>query len=150
MIAITVGNILEHVENFENSLTEFFEHLHVNTYDERVKLLTGYIACHRHRTLAALDKIPHEQIEHVKKQLLPYQPDIPGAHCFKKIKLSPDSTPLTILEAAIEFDECLAQMYRQISRQPVAREIKDFFENLAKYEEADETNLKKTRQLFSK
>ncbi|MHC4478229.1 MAG: hypothetical protein ACYTEL_21535 [Planctomycetota bacterium] len=150
MRAITIGNILEHVENFENSVTEFFEYLHDKTHDEGAKLLTDYIARHRHRTLAALDRLPHEQIEHLKKLPLQYQPHIPGAHCFEKIKLSSDSTPLTILEAAIEFDECLVQMYRQISEQPVAHEIKDLFDSLAKYEEADEMHLKKTRQMFSR
>jgi hypothetical protein len=41
-------------------------------------------------------------------------------------------------------------MYKQIASQPVAHEIKDLFENLSIYEEADEINLKKIRQMFSR
>ncbi|MBW8015021.1 MAG: hypothetical protein FVQ82_02465 [Planctomycetes bacterium] len=150
MRAITIEEILGHIECFENSLTDFFDKIHDETHDEGARLLTDYIARHRHRTLAALDECPHEVIDRIKKLPLQYQPDIPGEHCFKEIKLSPDATPLVILEAAIAFDECMVQMYRQISRQPVAHEIKDLFENLSIYEEADEIDLKKIRQMFSR
>ena len=77
-------------------------------------------------------------------------PDIPGEHCFREIKLPPDASPLAILEAAIAFDECMVQMYKQIARQPVAHEIKDLFESLSIYEEADKVDLKKIRQMFSR
>lgn len=150
MRAITIKEILEHIETFENSLTIFFENIHDKTHDEGARLLTDYIARHRHRTLAALDKCPHEVIDRIKKLPLQYQPDIPGKHCFKEIKLSQDATPLEILEAAIAFDECMVQMYKQIASQPVAHEIKDLFENLSVYEEADEIDLKKIRQMFSR
>jgi hypothetical protein len=150
MLAITIEEILGHIESFENSLTDFFDNIHGESHDEGVRLLTGYIARHRHRTLAALDKCPHEVIDHIKKLPLQYQPDIPGKHTFKEIKLSPDATPLEILEAAIAFDECMVQMYKQIARQPLAHEIKDLFENLSIYEEADEIDLKKIRQMFYK
>ena len=150
MLAITIEEILGHIESFENSLTKFFERIHDETHDEGARLLTDYIARHRHRTLAALDKCPHEVIDRIKKLPLQYQPDIPGEHCFKEIKLPPDASPLEILEAAIAFDQCLVQMYKQIASQPLAHEIKDLFENLSIYEEADEIDLKKIRQMFSK
>ena len=150
MRAITIEEILEHIERFENSLTDFFDKIHDETHDEGARLLTDYIARHRHRTRAALDRCPHEMIDHIKKLPLQYQPDIPGEHCFKEIKLPQDATPLEILEAAIAFDECMVQMYKQIAGQPVAHEIKDLFENLSVYEEADEIDLKKIRQMFSR
>ncbi len=150
MRAITIEEILGHIENFENSLTDFFVNIHDESHDEGVRLLTGYIARHRHRTLAALGKCPHEVIDRIKKLPLQYQPDIPGEHCFKEIKLPSDATPLEILEAAIAFDECMVQMYKQIASQPVAHEIKDLFESLSIYEEADEVDLKKIRQMFSR
>lgn len=150
MRAISIEKILAHVESFENSLTRFFTEISDKTHDEGARLLTDYIARHRHRTLAALSKLQVQQIEHIKKLPLQYQPDIPGAHCFKEINLQLDATPLTILQAAIEFDECLVQMYHQIANQPVAHEIKELFESLEKYEQADEINLKKIRQMFSK
>ena len=148
MRAITIEEILVHIERFENSLTVFFDKIHDETHDEGARLLTDYIARHRHRTLAALDKCPHEMVDHIKKLPLQYQPDIPGEHTFKEIKLPQDATPLEILEAAIAFDECMVQMYKQIAGQPVAHEIKDLFENLSVYEGADEIDLKKIRQMF--
>lgn len=149
MKAITVEEILACIESFENSITDFFDKIHDETHNEGARLLTDYIARHRHRTLAALEESSHEEIEHIKKLPLQYSPDMPGEHSLREIKLSPDATPLEILEAAIAFDECMVQMYKQISRQPVAQEIKEIFESLITYEEADESDLKKIREMFS-
>ncbi len=150
MLAITIEEILGHIESFENSLTEFFEHIHDETHDEGARLLTDYIVRHRHRTIAELERCSHQEIERIKKLPLQYQPDIPGEHTFKEIKLPPDATPLEILKAAIEFDECMVKMYKQIASQPLAHEVKDLFEGLTTYETVDEIHLKEITHMFSR
>jgi hypothetical protein len=150
MLAITIEEILGHIESFENSLTGLFERIHDETHDEGVRLLTDYIARHRHRTLAELERCSHQEIEHIKKLPLQYQPDIPGEHTIKAVKLSTDASPLEILKAAIEFDECMVKMYKQIASQPLAHEVKDLFESLTTYEMVDEIHLKEIMHMFSK
>jgi len=150
MLAITIEEILEHIESFENSLTELFEHIHDETHDEGVRLLTDYIARHRHRTSAELQKCCQEEVGRIKKLPLQYQPDIPGEHTIKEVKLSTNASPLEILKAAIEFDECIMKMYKQIASQPLAHEVKELFEGLTTYETVDEIHLKEITHMFSR
>lgn len=150
MLAITIEEILEYVENFENHLTELFERIHDETHDEGARLLTEYIARHRHRTLSELKRSSQDQVERIKKLPLQYQPDIPGNHTIKEVKLSPEATPLQILNAAIEFDESIVKMYKQIASQPLAHEVKELFDGLTTYEKVDEIHLKEITHMFSK
>jgi hypothetical protein len=150
MLAITIEEILGHIESFENSVTELFEHIHDETHDEGVRLLTDYIGRHRHRTFAELERCCQDEIERIKKLPLQYQPDIPGEHTIKEVQLSADASPLEILKAAIEFDESMVKMYKQIASQPLAHEVKELFEGLTTYETVDEIHLKEITHMFSR
>ena len=84
-------------------------------------------------------------MQRIVKIPLQYEPHIPGTHCFKEIKLATDANPHEILDAAIKFDECMVQMYRQIAHQPVHKDVKEFFENLQQMEQNDQLELEKNK-----
>ncbi|MHC4987010.1 MAG: hypothetical protein ACYTFX_00745 [Planctomycetota bacterium] len=49
MAAITLGEILKHVEEFEDVLQNFYSKLSQKTTHEGVRLLTEYMSRHSHR-----------------------------------------------------------------------------------------------------
>ena len=149
MLAITIDEILRHAEKFESHLAEFYTKISEETTLDAVRLLTDYMGRHQNRIKDALSKVPAEQMQHIINIPLQYEPHIPGDHCFKVIKLPANASPNEILDAAIKFDECIVQMFRQIAHQPVHRDVKDFFENLQQLEEKDQLELKKIRTMFS-
>ena len=149
MLAITIEEILGHVEKFEQQLTELYTKISKETNVDAVRLISEYMSHHRNRIKAALSKIPAEQMQRIIKIPLQYEPHLPGEHCFEEIKLAIDTDPQTILNAAIKFDECIAQMYRNISHQPLHKDIKEFFENLQRVEENDELEIAKIKGMFS-
>ena len=149
MVAITISEILEHIEKFENMLTELYTKFSQESQKETVHMLAEYLARHRHRTMEALEQLPPEQMEHVRDVRLQYPPHIPGPHCLEEIDIAADSTPEEMLDAAMQFDECLIHMYEQIAEQTIEHETRDLFENLIQLERNDELKLKKTKAGFA-
>lgn len=149
MVATTIEQILASVENFEQLLSQFYAKLSDQSHQDAVQRMLEYISRHRRRTKEALSKLPPEQLKQILKAPLRYKPHIPGVHCLDEINLAPDAGPREVLEAAIGFDECLMEMYRQIIRQMVHRDIKDMFESLLESEQNDQLELKKIEEAFA-
>ncbi|MHC5142149.1 MAG: hypothetical protein ACYSOY_00945 [Planctomycetota bacterium] len=78
---------------------------------------------------------------------IPYMPELPGKNSIKQAHLPADPTASEVLDAAIEFDDCLVKMYHSVADQPVSQDIKDFFESLIRNLEKDEVELKKIKAM---
>ncbi|MHC4221533.1 MAG: hypothetical protein ACYST9_03850, partial [Planctomycetota bacterium] len=137
------------VEKFEQQLTELYAKISKETHVDAVRFVADYIGRHRNRLKDALGKMPAEQMQRIVKIPLQYEPHMPGPHCFERINLAGDADPQKILDAAIAFDECVAQMYRNISHQPLHEDVKEFFENLQQMEENDELEIEKIKTMFA-
>ncbi len=149
MRGITIEEILEHAEKFERDLAELYAKISKDTNVAAVRLLADYLSRHRNRVNDALSKIPPEQMQRIVKIPLQYEPIIPGVHCFREIKLPAGATVQEMFDAAMKFDDCIAQMFRQIAHQPVHTDIKEFFENLQQLEENDQLELEKLQAMFN-
>ena len=153
MGVVTIAEVLRHVEEFERMLAEFYAKLSQQSTREGVRLLTDYMSRHRRRTHIALFKLPVEKAEeiyricHTPLQYDPHDPHAIDYTCFEGVELSPDATTAEVLDAAIEFDECLVRFYRQVVQQPVDQKIKALFESLIHREQEDEIELKKIKAM---
>jgi len=148
MVAITISEILTHVEDFERMLSAYYAGLSEQTGQAAVCLVTDYISRHRRRTTEALSKLPPEQLKHIRDVRLRYRPDLPGRKCFDEIRISPDADVEEVCRAAVAFNQCLIRTYRQIIRQPIDKQIRELFENLIRLEEKDELTMKKIQVFY--
>ncbi len=147
MAAITLDEILEHVEQFEQLLQDFYEKLSEDTTHEGVRLLTGYMSRHSQRIGELLEGLSSDTKKTIRSTSLPYRPQYPGKHCIELAKLPADPTANEVLDAAVSFDEHLVKMYHSVAEQPVSHEIKDLFESLIRNLEKDEVELKKIKAM---
>lgn len=150
MGVVTIAEVLKHVEEFERMLAEFYAKLSKQSAREGVRLLTDYMSRHRRRTHIALFKLPVEKVEEIHRIChtpLHYEPQGADRHCFDGIKLTPNATASEVLDAAIEFDECLIRFYKQVLQQPLDQHIKTLFESLILKEQDDEIELKKIKAM---
>ncbi|MHC4740643.1 MAG: ferritin family protein [Planctomycetota bacterium] len=145
MVGITISEIFEYVEKFERMLAELYTDVSHESQKDAVSLLGEYIARNRSRTMEAIEELPTKEIDHIRSVRLQYPPHIPGPHCLEEIPIDADSTAQQILDAAMQFDECLVHMYEQIADQTVEHETKELFENLIQLERNDELRLKKIK-----
>jgi hypothetical protein len=72
MLAITLGEILGHVEEFEGNLKDFYAKLSTKTTHEGVRLLTDYMSRHSFRihNLLAFEVIFSPIVLYQKQHLL--------------------------------------------------------------------------------
>ncbi|MDH4202066.1 MAG: hypothetical protein OEV87_04165 [Phycisphaerae bacterium] len=147
MRAITIGQVLDHVEAFEDLLSTFYETFSRESSHEGVRLLTEYMSRHSHHMRDLLSKLPEEKVSHFLKVPISYQPHIPDCHCFERIEITPETEAAEVLDAAVLLDECLMQLYRQVVRQPVEEQIRELFEELILIVEQDEIQIKKIKAM---
>ena len=147
MAVITIAQVLEHAEQFEQSLVEFYAKLATDSSREGVRLLTDYMSRHRKRICEALDKLSHEQIHLITSAPLRYEPKAADCRCFERLSLPDDATASQVLDAAVVLDECLVDLYRQVLAQPLEIEARELFESLVRVEQGDEIELKKIKAM---
>ena len=145
-----VAQVLERAEEFEGILADFYAKVSQQSKREGVRLLADYMSRHRRRTHIALFKLPIESVERIRRIChtpLQYDPLGADCHCLEGVDISEDATASEILDAAIKFDECLVNFYRQVLQQPIDQEVKGLFESLIQWEEYDEIELKKIKAM---
>ncbi len=147
MAVITIAQVLEHAEQFEQELVDFYAKLATESSREGVRLLTGYMSRHQKRIAEALGKLSHEQIGLVTSAPLRYEPKAADCKCFELLGLPEDATASQVLDAAVVLDECLVDLYRQVLAQPLEAEARDLFESLVRLEQSDEIELKKIKAM---
>ena len=73
-------------------------------------------------------------------------PELPRKSNIKQAHLPAEPSASEVLDAAVQFDDCLVKMYHSVADQPVSQEIKDFFEYQIHDMETDEIQLKKLKR----
>jgi len=144
---ITIAEVFERVDEFEQMLAAFYANLSRQTTREGVRILMDYIGRHRQRTLEELAKLPAGQMQDVYRITLRYEPQGLGKHCFEEIEISPAAAAEDVLDAVIEFDEYLIRFYRQVLQQPVDQKVKELFQSLIRKEQDDEIEMKKIKAM---
>ena len=147
MAVITVADVLKTVEDFESRLVEYYADISKSTTSEGVHLLADYMGRHRRRLSAALERVPEAKRERISGCHLRYEPVRPSCSCFEDRKLSSDSPASAILDLAVDVDECLIGLYRQVLQQDLDPEVRELFEALLHCEEWDEVELKKIKAM---
>ena len=147
MAVTNVACVLRRAGDFEHQLMTYYLDLAEHTTREGVRLLTDYMARHRRRLSEALGRFPAEDYGRISALPLRYEPVSVECDHFKERVLPPDATAAEVLDIAIEFDECLISLYKQVAQQDVEPEVRELFESLVRREERDEIMLKKMRAM---
>ena len=147
MAVITVQDVLDRAQRFEQLLAEYYANLGKHSAREGVRLLTDYMSRHRKRITAVLEKLPPERLHRVCSAPLRYEPQAADCRCFEDMNLPEDATADQVLDAAVTLDECLISLYRQVLRQPVDEEVKALVGGFLRAEERDEIELKKIKAM---
>jgi hypothetical protein len=147
MAVTTVSDVLKTVEDFESRLVEYYTEISERTTKEGVHLLADYMGRHRRRLANALENLPEAKRDRIRGCHIRYEPAKPSCSCFEDRKLPADAPACDILDMAVEVDECLVNLYKQVLRQELDSEVRELFEALLHCEEWDEVELKKIKAM---
>ncbi len=147
MAVITVADVLRTAEDFESKLEEYYRQVAERSSREGVKMLTDYIGRHRRRLAAALDRLEPDVHASICEFPIRYEPLSPDCSAFSDRHLPADAPASDILDIAVEVDECLIDLYKQVLRLELDQEVRDLFESLVHAEERDAIELKKIKAM---
>jgi ferritin-like protein len=102
---------------------------------------------HRKRLRAELEKLDPKELRRICAMPIHYQPDAADCRCFSRVTLPSDATAAQVLDAAVTFDQCLVNLYRQAAQQTGDGSVRELFESLIRSEERDEVELKKIKAM---
>lgn len=144
MAIITVGDLLDSVEAYEQRLEAYYVSIRDESENNGVRLLTYYLSKHRRRLRTALADLDSGEVSHLRRIELKYA----DAPTLDK-EPHPMETPPTevtgeeLLGAAVDHDTMLIGLYKRVLEQALIAEAKAFFEALVRVEERDIVMLKK-------
>jgi len=147
MNVTTVAEIVDQARRLETLAAGFCERLAGQTADEGVERLARHLGRHCRRLSEALGEVSREECERLCSVPVPYGPQRVDFRHLEHMELPPDATPDQMLDAAMRMDEGLTGLFRQVLRQQVVGEVRELFEALVRWEEADEAELRKLRAL---
>jgi len=145
MAVTNIACVLRRAGDLEHQLMTYYLDLAEQSEREGVRLLTDYMARHRRRLAEALERFSAEEYRRLSALPLRYEPVSSECDHFKERVLPPDATATDVLDFAIELDECLISLYRQVAQQDVEPEVRELFESLVRREERDEILLQKIK-----
>jgi ferritin-like protein len=102
---------------------------------------------HRRRLAEALERFPAQEYRRISSLPLRFEPISAECDHFVARTLPVDAMASEVLDVAIELDECLISLYKQVAQQDVEPDVKELFESLVRGEERDEIQLKKIKAL---
>ena len=139
----TTKDVLDHVREFHHRLSEFYGGLSGNTGKERVKMLLDYLNRHEKHLEESLARYEEEVSEKILNARFQYPPPrellniCKGAVISGKEDLSLDG----VIGIALNLDDCLIDLYKEMIKSSDLEEVKEVFNNLLEMEKREKLDL---------
>lgn len=138
MAITSIGDLLGKASTFEEHLQERYAVLRDTTTDEGVRLLTYYLAKHCRRLEKALTEFGSAKIAKIREIKLKYDVDFDPERTFAILRVPAEEVRgPALLDAVVQHDAGLIELYGKIMEQPLGDEAKALFESLIRVEERD-------------
>ena len=144
MTIITVGELLDRVQDFEARLDAYYAKIRDCSKDNSVRLLTYYLSRHRRHQAIALEGLSSKILKKIRKIELQFEVpfDTTAERRLPKFK-SETVRSDRLIETAIRHDGTRVSLYRSILAQPLPDDACAVLDALVRLEERDMVMLKK-------
>ena len=141
---VDIAELLKRAGEFEERLGKYYAAIRDGSADNGVRLLTYYLSRHRRHLQEALGNFDPSALEQVRRIKLKHDVEFQPEKDFQLMSLPPAQVKgKDILEAAVQYDTTLVDLYRKILRQPLHSSASELLESLIRVEERDIVMLKK-------
>ena len=148
MAAVTVGEVIDRIEDFESRLESFYADLRDRVTLDGVRMLVHYLARHRRHLPNAMESFSAAQIQRMRKIPIKYDDaEFARGACFEHKDLPSSIGGQELLDVAIEFVEALIHFYGHFADQPVGDEAAGLLRALLRIEESHIVELKKIKAM---
>ena len=144
MSIVTIDELFQRAQNFEEKLEGFYERIRDESEDNGVRLVTYYLARNRRHLQRVLDDFKPDDVAKVKNVKLKYDIEFSPDKVLNVTAIEPQSIKAHhLLEIAADYDTALIELYKSILKQPIGEISSSLIESLLKVEERDVVMIKK-------
>ena len=140
-----VKNILDRAIEFHQLLEDFYSKIEDISQKDSVKLLVNYMARHENVLKHQLSKITEEQSHQLKEVWVKYELEFATCRCLENLKIDKDSSVDDVVDAGLQLNQCLINLYHYMSEKSPTEEVGTLFSQLELMEIAEKKKLSRTR-----
>ena len=138
MAIVMLGKLLDRGQDAEIHLEANYSKIRDRSADNGVRLLTYYLARHRHHQQKALDRLDPDMRRRLRKVKLKFNAPFDPTAELRPPDFAPESVNgIMLIEAAVSHDSKLVALYRSILAQPIGDDVREALESLIRVEERD-------------
>jgi rubrerythrin len=136
-------DILRHVAEFHEQLSNFYSQLENQTGKERVKMLLDYLSRHETHLAESIRAYGEDASRKVLNTWFRDPQEADAAQAIKRLQISPDLSIDEVVEMGLKLDNRLITAYRQMADTAESEDVRNVFQNLLALEEQEKHRLAK-------
>ena len=136
-------DVLEHAREFHQKLSVFYEDLKESASKERTRALLDYMSRHEKYLDDCLAQYEEQVSNNVLDTYFKYGSESTKMTAISDFEIKPDMDVDDVVAAAMHFDACLIEFYREMAQRALSEKVREVFENLLVMEQHEQIELSK-------
>ena len=136
-------DVLEHAREFHQKLSVFYEELKESASKERTRALLDYMSRHEKYLDSCLAQYEEQVSDNILDTYFKYGSESTKMTAIDDFEIKPDMDLENVMDAAMHFDACLIQFYREMAQRALSEKVREVFENLLVMEQHEQIELSK-------
>lgn len=136
-------DVLEHARDFHQRLSVFYDDLKESTTKERARALLDYMSRHERYLDDCLAQYEEQVSDNVLDTYFKYGSEASKIAEISEFEIKPEMNAEDVIAAAMHFDACLIEFYREMAQRSLSTKVREVFENLLVMEQHEQIELSK-------
>jgi rubrerythrin len=136
-------DVLEHARKFHQKLSVFYEDLKESASKERARALLDYMSRHEQYLADCLAQYEEQVSDNVLDTYFKYGSKSTEMTAITDFEIKPEMDVDDVVAAAMHFDACLIEFYREMAQRALSEKVREVFENLLVMEQHEQIELSK-------
>ena len=136
-------DVLAHAREFHRKLGTFYEELKESASRERTCALLDYMIRHEKYLVDCLVQYEDQVSDNVLDTYFKYGSESIMMTTISDFEIKPEMDVDDVMAAAMHFDACLIEFYREMAQRALSEKVREVFENLLEMERNEQLELSK-------
>ena len=132
-----VREFVDFGKHLHGKIKELYEDLNEHAQLERVKLLLDFLSRHEQHMEESLARFEKESRHGILEAWLEYSPGLDVDKVMDRFRLRENPSSDEIIQIAMDFDDALVSLYREVAEKANNSKVKALFNNLLQLEESE-------------
>lgn len=136
-------DVLKHAQEFHQKLSVFYDELKEAASKERTRALLNYMSRHEKYLGDSLAQFEEQVSDNVLDTYFKYGSEATEMTAITEFEIKTDMDVDDVMAAAMHFDGCLIEFYREMAQRSLSNNVREVFENLLVMEQHEQIELSK-------